>query len=29
MRMFTWLTPGEVMVCDLDELERAKAWVAG
>jgi hypothetical protein len=29
MRMFTWLTPGEVMVCELDELEQAKAWVAG
>jgi SpoIIAA-like len=27
-RMFTWLTPGEVMVCELNELERAKAWVA-
>jgi hypothetical protein len=28
MRVFTWLTPGEVMVCELDELERAKTWVA-
>jgi SpoIIAA-like len=29
MHMFTWLTPGEVMICDLDSLEEAKAWVAG
>lgn len=29
MRMFTWLTPGEVMVRDLDGLEEARAWVAG
>lgn len=29
MRMFTWLTPGEVMVCEPAELEQAKAWVAG
>ena len=29
MRMFTWLTPGEVIVRDLDGLEEAKAWVAG
>lgn len=29
MRMFAWLTPGEVMVCEPEELERAKAWVAG
>jgi hypothetical protein len=29
MRMFTWLTPGEVMVCELDELEQAKTWVVG
>jgi hypothetical protein len=28
MRMFAWLTPGEVMVCGLDELEQAKSWVA-
>lgn len=28
MRMFTWLTPGEVIVRDLDGLEEAKAWVA-
>jgi hypothetical protein len=29
MHMFTWLTPGEVMICDLDSLQEAKAWVAG
>ena len=29
MRMFTWLTPGEVLVRDLGGLEEAKAWVAG
>lgn len=29
MRMFTWLTPGEVIVRDLDGLEEAKAWVVG
>lgn len=29
MRMFTWLTPGEVLVRDLDGLEEAKAWVVG
>jgi hypothetical protein len=29
MRMFTWLTPGEVIVRDLDGLEEARAWVAG
>lgn len=29
MRMFAWLTPGEVIVRDLDGLEEAKAWVAG
>jgi SpoIIAA-like len=27
--MFAWLTPGELMVRDLDGLEEAKAWVAG
>ena len=27
MRMFTWMTPGEVLVRDLDGLEEAKAWV--
>jgi SpoIIAA-like len=29
MRMFAWLTPGEVMIGGLGELEQAKAWVAG
>lgn len=29
MRMFTWLTPGEVLIVGLDEVERAKSWVAG
>jgi hypothetical protein len=28
MHLFTWLTPGEVLVRDLDELEEAKSWVA-
>jgi hypothetical protein len=27
MRMFTWLTPGEVLIRDLDGLEEAKRWV--
>jgi hypothetical protein len=27
-RMFTWMTPGEVQVRDLDGLEEATAWVA-
>jgi hypothetical protein len=29
MRMFTWMTPGEVLVRDLDGLQEAKVWVAG
>ena len=29
LRMFGWLTPGEVRLYDLDGLEEAKAWVAG
>jgi hypothetical protein len=29
MRALAWLTPGEVLVCDLDALEEAKAWAAG
>jgi hypothetical protein len=29
MHMFTWLTPGEVLIRDLDGVEEAKAWVAG
>jgi SpoIIAA-like len=28
MRMFTWLTPGEVLIRDLDGLEEAKRWIA-
>jgi hypothetical protein len=29
MQMFTWMTPGEVMIYEPSELEEAKAWVAG
>lgn len=29
MRMFTWLTPGEVLIRDLDGLNEATSWVAG
>lgn len=29
MHLFAWMTPGEVMIADLDGLEEAKAWVAG
>jgi hypothetical protein len=29
MHMFAWMTPGEVLVRDLDGLEEAKSWVAG
>ena len=29
MRMFAWMTPGEVMIFDLGELDEASAWVAG
>jgi hypothetical protein len=29
MHMFAWMTPGDVMICGLDELEDPKAWVAG
>ena len=29
MRMFAWLTPGEVTVQDLGQLDEAKEWVAG
>lgn len=29
MHMFTWLTPGEVLIRDFNGLEEAKAWVAG
>jgi hypothetical protein len=28
MHMFAWMTPGDVMICGLDQLEDAKAWVA-
>ena len=28
MRMFTWLTPGEVRIYEPDELNEAKRWVA-
>jgi hypothetical protein len=28
MHMFTWLTPGEVLIRDLDGLEEARVWVA-
>jgi hypothetical protein len=27
--MFTWLTPGEMELYDLDRIEEAKTWVAG
>jgi hypothetical protein len=27
--LFAWVTPGEVMVWGLDQLEQAKTWVAG
>ena len=29
MHMFAWMTPGEVMVTGLDQLDQATAWVAG
>lgn len=29
LRLFAWMTPGEVAIHGLDELEEAKAWVAG
>jgi hypothetical protein len=29
MHMFTWLTPGEVLIRDLDGLNEATSWVAG
>ena len=29
MRMFSWLAPGEVSAWPCNELEEAKAWVAG
>jgi stage II sporulation SpoAA-like protein len=29
MRAFAWMAPGELRVFELEELEQAKAWVAG
>ena len=29
MHMFAWITPGEVLIRDLDGFEEAKTWVAG
>jgi hypothetical protein len=29
MRMFAWMTPGDVLVRSLDGLQEAKTWVAG
>jgi hypothetical protein len=29
MQMFSWMTPGEVMIFELDKLDDAKAWVVG
>jgi hypothetical protein len=29
MHMFAWMTPGEVLIRDLDGLEEAKGWVVG
>ncbi len=28
-RLFAWMTPGEVKIFDLEDLESAKRWVAG
>lgn len=28
MHMFAWMTPGDVMIGDLDQVEDAKAWVS-
>ena len=28
-RLFAWMTPGEVKVYGLDQMEEAKSWVAG
>jgi hypothetical protein len=28
-RLFTWMTPGEARIFAFDELDEAKAWVAG
>jgi hypothetical protein len=29
MHMFAWLTPGDVLIGDLDQLDDARTWVAG
>jgi hypothetical protein len=29
MRLFAWVAPGEVMTYGLDQVDHAKAWVAG
>jgi hypothetical protein len=29
LRMFAWMTPGEVRAYDLDQEEEARGWVAG
>jgi len=29
MHMFAWMTPGDVMIRDLDGLDEARVWVAG
>jgi hypothetical protein len=29
MRLFMWITPGEVMIFEPAQLEEAKSWVAG
>jgi hypothetical protein len=29
MRLFAWVAPGEVKTYELDEVDQAKAWVAG
>jgi hypothetical protein len=28
-KLFAWMTPGEVRVLDLDQLDEAKSWVVG
>jgi SpoIIAA-like len=28
MHTFAWLIPGELMICEPDQLEKAKTWVA-
>ncbi|HEY1357769.1 MAG TPA: STAS/SEC14 domain-containing protein [Thermoleophilaceae bacterium] len=29
MHLFAWMTPGDVMVAGLDQLDDARSWVAG